>query len=178
MSDVEIVALNQPIDPEIAKVLKGTGMSGGISLPHRAVTVVLHDYSPTDDASFEGAAAFRLGLRKTFMIINLAFSKFHFDIIWSPLMAKMNNEPEMAPPSPGERMVFSFILADGGYIVRGLRSSSISHGCAMAVWQARQTLMEKDITADAFQRELNALFDEYPRTFPETFFHESCKLGD
>lgn len=178
MSDVEIVALNQPLDPEIARILKGSGMSGGISLPHKAVTVVLQDYSSADNVSFEGTAGFRVGLCNTFMIINLVFSKFHFDIIWSPLMAKMNNEPDMAPPSSGERMVFSFILADGEYIVRGLRSSSISNSCAMAVWRARRTLMEKDITSKDFQSELDTLFAKYPRSFPETFFHESCKLGD
>ncbi|MFG6573425.1 hypothetical protein ACGYLO_17670 [Sulfitobacter sp. 1A13353] len=178
MSDVEIVALNQPLDPEIAKIMRGTGMSGGISLPHRSVTMVLHDYSSADNVSFESTAGFRVGLRNSFMIINLAFSKFNFDIIWSPLMAKMNNEPDMAPPSPGERMVFSFILADGGYIVRGLRSSSISPACAMAIWRARQNLMGKDINANDFRAELDALFAAYPRSFPDTFFHESCVLGD
>lgn len=178
MSAVEIVALNQPLDPEIAQILRGSGMSGGISLPHKAVTMVLNDYSPTDNASFEGTAGFRVGLRNSFMIINLAFSKFNFDIIWSPLMAKMNNEPDMAFPSPGERMVFSFILADGGYIVRGLRSSSISPACAMAIWRARQNLMGKDINTNDFRAELDALFAAYPRSFPDTFFHESCMLGD
>ncbi|MFG6546879.1 hypothetical protein ACGYLM_17955 [Sulfitobacter sp. 1A10445] len=61
--------------------------------------MVLHDFRPSDIAAFEVSARFRVSLRKSFLLISPAFEGFTFDIVWSPLVAKLTGEPPMERPT-------------------------------------------------------------------------------
>ena len=178
MSEADIMLVGEKIPEDIGRVFALTGSSGAISLPHQLVTMVLHDYRLSDEEAFQAPASFRVALCKSFLLISPSFPNFNFDIVWSPLIAKLNGEPELPRPSPTDHMVFNFVLADGQQVIRSIRTATISPECGQALWRAQQTLMAAEFTGEELQHEMIALFSQYPKGIPETFFHESCLLGD
>lgn len=178
MSESDILFVGSRLAPEVRQVFQNTGTSGAISLPHQTITMVLGDYRPSDKTIFEAPARFRVALCKSFLLISPSFPEFNFDIIWSPLIARLNGEPTLERPSPTDHAVFNFILADGVHVVRAIRTSSISPACSLAMWRAQQTLMAASFTGDELKQEMNALFSQYQRGIPEMFFNETCALGD
>ncbi len=178
MSEAEILLVGETLPAETRNVFASTGTGGAINLPNQTITMVLHDFRPTDIESFEAPARFRVSLCKSFLLISPSFDGFNFDIVWSPLIAKMTGEPPLERPSPTTHLMFNFILADGDCVVRSIRSATISPDCGHALWRAQEQLMGSSYTGDELQSEMNTLFRQYPKGIPETFFHESCKLGD
>ena len=169
--------LGQRLPPKIAEVVSATGSGTAINLPYRQIVVALTDYRPENLTSFNGPARFRVGLARNFLLISPKFHGLNFDIVWSPLIARMVGEPEMDRPSASDKMMFNFVLVDGTHIVRGIRVATVSPDVTMALWRARSELLARAVTAASIQSEMTEIFDQYPHSIPETFFNASCDLG-
>lgn len=176
--DPEILTVGQILTGPRYDSLLGHGTSGAIDLPSRLVILTLSDFRPADAQAFYGPARMRISAAKTFLMVSPIFTSFSFDIVWTPSTALRSGEPALPQPDPTEHMVLNFVLTDGTMIVRGIRSSSISPGCSLAMWRAQQKLLRKSPTQDESTREMAKTFERYPNGFADGFFHESCAFGD
>lgn len=158
--------------PEAAKT------TGAVHLPGQMILMTLADYRPSDKDDFHGPARFRISRQRSFMMLSPTFKSFNFDIIWSPAIARDVNEPEPEALNSSDHLSFSFVLLDGGGIVRGIRVSSLSPACSEAIRRARSELMASHVTEADMEKEMRVLFARHPRGFPDIMFHETCSLGD
>ena len=172
------LTLGQRLPPKIVEAVSATGSGTVINLPYKLIVVALTDFRPEDLTSFNGPARFRVGLARNFLLISPTFRGLSFDIVWSPLIAKMAGEPEMDRPSVSDQMMFNFVLVDGLHIVRGIRLATVSPDVAMVLWRAKSELSVRAITAASVRSEMMGIFDQYPRSIPETFFDAACDFGD
>lgn len=173
-----VLAAGRALPSHISNAMASIGTGSVINLPDRLIIMKLSDYQPSDLEAFEGPARFRVGLGKNFLLISPMYRNVSFDIIWSPLIARMTAEPAMEKPTQGDHMVFNFALVDDDHFIRGLRVSTISYDVVMAIWRAQQTLQEKEITPESLQSEMISLFKQYPMGIPENFFHAACDFGE
>jgi hypothetical protein len=138
----------------------------------------LHDYQKEDLEAFFGKATFRVSKQKHFMVISPDFTRYSFDIIWSPVLARQSGEPPMEAVSQDTHLVFHFVLTDQNLIVKGLRSASISPDCGRALYRASTELRQIQSSVYEMTMEMQTVFGKYLGGFPDTFFHEQCFLGD
>ena len=175
-SDGLVFTLEKRIPVEIAEIIQKTDIRTILNLPFRLAVLAPADYSPKDLEIFKGPARFRVGRARNFMLISPEFQGLNFDIIWSPLMARVTGEPGMKKPGKNEHMVFNLVLADENGMTCGIRSSLITPDVALAIWCAKTELLDMTIRAEDIQSEIVDLFNLYPCHIPELFFHASCDL--
>jgi hypothetical protein len=172
------ITMNKPLPEEIGGGLLQAGAGTLVSLPQQLIIMGLMDMRPSDIATVEGPARFRVGLAENFMIISPMYKGLSFDIIWSPVIAKLSGEPPMEKPIKGQHPLFNFVLIDGHQVVRSIRSATISEEVAMAIWRAQGELSAKNIQQEDLHAEMMDVFGRYPSGIPEGFFHEVCDFGD
>lgn len=155
-----------------------TGTGGVLDLESQSITMVLDDYRPQDEEAFNGMANFRIALCKTFLMVSVSFSRFSFDLIWSPVIAKLADEDITPVDASMGHMLFNFILADSDHVIRAIRTATISPNCGAALARAQNALMQRDIEDLDVHAEIALLYADHPQGFPHTFFDEICALGD
>ena len=173
-----VFSSEQKLPSSIIDVMRVSGTQVSINLPVGLMVMVLADYNSKDLENFKGPARFRVYCGRNLMIISSKFKGFSFDSVWSPLIARQNGEPDMTKPSATTHMLFNLVLADEHMLVRGIRSATISPDVTMSLWRAWDELSTRGSTPEGFQAEMIELFNEYPREFPETFFHDTCDFGE
>lgn len=165
------------LPPATREAFEETGTGGVIDLESQTAIMALQDYRPQDEEAFHGMANFRIALCQTFLLISVSFSGYSFDMIWSPVIARMSDEDITPVDTSMGHMLFNFILTDGDHVIRAIRTATISPNCGAALARAQNELMQRDIDDIDVHAEIALLFAEHPGGFPHSFFDEICPLG-
>ena len=168
----------QRLPLELAAKMEMVETGGSVALPHHLFLMKLADLGPEDLERFRGTAEFRLGLVRNFMLLSVVMEGLNFDFVWSPFIAAANGEPLVPTPEAEIHLNYNFVLLDRGNVVRGLRVATVSPAVSQAIAKAQRQLLQTCESPAALEAEMRSLFERYPVSIPDSFFHETCKLGD